>query len=36
MDRFFDLWIVHGLEFDRPRAIGTLTDLWVSALGLTA
>jgi AcrR family transcriptional regulator len=35
MDRFFDLWIVHGLEFDRARAIGTLTDLWVSALGLT-
>jgi AcrR family transcriptional regulator len=35
MDRFFDLWIVQGLEFDRPRAIGTLTDLWVSALGLT-
>jgi AcrR family transcriptional regulator len=35
MDRFFDLWIVHGLEFDHARAIGTLTDLWVSALGLT-
>jgi len=35
MDRFFDLWIVHGLEFDRARAIGTLTDLWFSALGLT-
>jgi AcrR family transcriptional regulator len=36
MDRFFDLWIVYGLEFDRVRAIGTLTDLWFSALGLTA
>ena len=35
MDRFFDLWIVYGLEFDRARAIGTLTDLWFSALGLT-
>jgi AcrR family transcriptional regulator len=35
MDRFFDLWIVYGLEFDRVRAIGTLTDLWFSALGLT-
>jgi AcrR family transcriptional regulator len=35
MDRFFDLWIVDGVEFERARAIGTLTDLWLSGFGLT-
>jgi AcrR family transcriptional regulator len=35
MDRFFELWFVRRVEFDRPRAIGTLTDLWLAALGLT-
>jgi AcrR family transcriptional regulator len=35
MDGFFALWVVHGVEFERARAIGTLTDLWLSAFGLT-
>ena len=35
MDRFFELWVVDGVEFERARAIGTLTDLWLSAFGLT-
>ena len=36
MDRFFELWVVDGVEFERARAIGTLTDLWLSAFGLTS
>jgi AcrR family transcriptional regulator len=32
MDRFFYLWIVRGVPFDRERAVGTLADLWLSAL----
>ena len=36
MDRFLELWVVDGVEFERSRAIGTLTDLWLSAFGLTA
>jgi AcrR family transcriptional regulator len=35
MDRFFELWVIHGVEFERARAISTLTDLWLSAFGLT-
>jgi AcrR family transcriptional regulator len=35
MDRFFHLWVVRGVEFDRPRAIGTLSDLWLFGFGLT-
>jgi AcrR family transcriptional regulator len=34
MDFFFYLWVVRGLPFDRQRAVGTLTDLWLSVLGL--
>jgi AcrR family transcriptional regulator len=33
MDRFFYLWIVRGVPFDRVRAVGTLADLWFSVLG---
>jgi len=33
MDRFFYLWIVRGVPFDRERAVGTLADLWFSVLG---
>ena len=33
MDRFFELWVVDGVEFDRARAIGTLTDQWLLVLG---
>ena len=36
MDRFFDLWIIRGLPFDRERALATLTDLWLSVLGCAA
>ena len=36
MDRFFDLWIIRGVPFDRERAVGTLTDLWLSVLGSRA
>ncbi len=36
MDRFLELWVVDGVEFERARAIGTLTDLWLSAFGLTS
>lgn len=32
MDRFFQLWIVSGLSFDRERAIGELTDQWLAVL----
>jgi AcrR family transcriptional regulator len=35
MDRFFELWVIRGVEFDHARAIGTMTDLWLAALGLT-
>jgi AcrR family transcriptional regulator len=35
MDRFFHLWIIRGLAFDRKRAVATLTDLWLSTLGLS-
>jgi AcrR family transcriptional regulator len=33
MDRFFDLWVIRGLPFERERAVGTLTDAWLSVLG---
>jgi AcrR family transcriptional regulator len=33
MDRFFHLWIIRGLPFDRERAVGALTDQWLSVLG---
>lgn len=33
MDRFYSLWIVHGVEFDRERAVAALTDQWLSVLG---
>lgn len=33
MDRFFHLWVVRGVPFDRPRAVGALTDQWLSVLG---
>jgi AcrR family transcriptional regulator len=33
MDRFFHLWVVRGVEFDRDRAVGLLADLWHSAIG---
>ena len=36
MDRFFDLWIIRGVPFDRERAVGALTDLWLSVLGSSA
>jgi AcrR family transcriptional regulator len=36
MDRFFDLWIIRGVPFDRERAVGALTDLWLSVLGASA
>ena len=36
MDRFFDLWIIRGVPFDRERAVGALTDLWLSVLGSRA
>jgi AcrR family transcriptional regulator len=36
MDRFFDLWIIRGVPFDRERALGALTDLWLSVLGSSA
>jgi len=32
LDRFFQLWIVSGLSFDRERAIGELTDQWLAVL----
>jgi AcrR family transcriptional regulator len=35
MDRFFHLWVVRGLPFDRQRAVGTMTDVWLSVLGLS-
>jgi hypothetical protein len=35
IDRFLHFWIVDGIPFDRERAVGTLTDLWVSMLGLS-
>jgi AcrR family transcriptional regulator len=35
MDRFFHLWVIRGLQFDRKRALATLTDLWLSTLGLS-
>ena len=36
MDRFFDLWVIRGLEFDRERAVATLTDQWLAVLGAGA
>jgi AcrR family transcriptional regulator len=33
MDRFFHLWVIRGIPFDRERAVGTLTDQWLAALG---
>ena len=36
MDRFFDLWVIRGLAFDRERALATLTDQWLSVLGAGA
>jgi len=36
MDRFFHLWVIRGVPFDRERAVGTLTDLWLSGLGVSA
>jgi AcrR family transcriptional regulator len=33
MDRFFQVWVVRGVPFDRPRAISALTDQWLSVLG---
>jgi AcrR family transcriptional regulator len=36
MDRFFHLWVIRGIPFDRERAIGTLTDQWLSVLGTGA
>jgi AcrR family transcriptional regulator len=35
IDRFLNFWIVDGIPFDHERAVGTLTDLWVSMLGLS-
>jgi AcrR family transcriptional regulator len=35
MDRFMHLWVVRGLTFDRQRAVGTMTDMWLSTLGLS-
>ena len=35
IDRFLYFWIVNGIQFDRERALGTLTDLWLSMLGLS-
>jgi AcrR family transcriptional regulator len=35
MDRFMQLWILHGLDLERERAVATLTDLWLATLGLT-
>ena len=35
LDQFLHFWIVNGLAFDRERAVGTLTDLWLSMLGLS-
>ena len=35
IDGFLHFWIVDGIPFDRERAVGTLTDLWVSMLGLS-
>jgi len=35
IDRFLYFWIVNGIPFDRERALGTLTDLWHSMLGLS-
>jgi AcrR family transcriptional regulator len=34
MDRFFYLWVIRGVAFDRERAVGTLADQWLSVLGL--
>lgn len=34
MDRFLHLWVVRGVPFDRQRAVGTMSDLWLTALGL--
>ena len=36
MDRFFDLWVIRGLAFDRERALVTLTDQWLAVLGAGA
>jgi hypothetical protein len=36
VDRFFDLWVIRGLEFDRERALATLTDQWLAVLGAGA
>ena len=33
MDRFFHLWVVHGIPFDRERAVATLTDQWLLCSG---
>jgi AcrR family transcriptional regulator len=35
LDRFLYAWIVSGIPFDRERALGTLTDLWLLMLGLS-
>jgi AcrR family transcriptional regulator len=32
MDRFFWLWIVRGIPFDRERAVSTMTDFWLWVL----
>jgi hypothetical protein len=36
MDRFFDLWVIRGLVFDRERALAILTDQWLAVLGAGA
>jgi AcrR family transcriptional regulator len=36
LDRFMRLWVLRGLEFDRARAVGTLTDTWLDVLGAGA
>jgi AcrR family transcriptional regulator len=35
IDRFLHFWIVDAIPFDREHAVGVLTDLWVSMLGLS-
>jgi AcrR family transcriptional regulator len=36
MDRFFHLWAIHGMPFEREPAVAAMTDQWLSALRASA
>jgi AcrR family transcriptional regulator len=36
MDRFFHLWAVQGMPFERERVVAAMTDQWLSALRASA